>query len=156
MAFKFDKMLNGEKILRSNYRNEREYLGKIFDANKVKILQAFDMPYAPGKAREIFINNVLAHKTQENLSLGKALTRVARSATFTPQSEIFQENVVKALKNYGSYQRFREMTKDSKGHYTKFDPSKLAYNRKDNSYIYDHRVQIFFSNSPVGLHLQQL
>lgn len=148
MAFKFSKQLGGEKIRRSDFKTEEAYLGAIFDANKVRIAEAL-----PGFSKDQFIRNVQANKEFAGTTVSKALDILGRSVSFTPEAERFGDNVMKAIKNYGKYQEFRDLTRNEKGQYTKYDPTKMHWNRKDNTYIYDGRIRITFDESPKSLSL---
>lgn len=152
MAFKFSKQSETGRIRRKDFSSEEAYLGEIFDANRVKISSAL-----PGFSKEQFIKNVQANKEfAGGVSVSKALDILGRSVSFTPEAERFGDNVMKSIKSYGKYKEFREITKDEKGRYTKYDPTKLRYNRKDNSYSYDGRVQIFFDESPKDIVLREI
>lgn len=151
MAFKFSRKLDGTSIRRKDYSSEEAYLGAIFEANKVKIAEAL-----PGFSKQQFIRNVQANKEFSGGTVRQALDILGRSVSFTPEAERFGDNVLKSIKSYGKWQHFREMTKDEKGRYTKYDPTKMRYNHKDNSYIYDGKVQIFFDESPKDIALVSL
>lgn len=156
MAFRFNKELNGVAIRRKDYSSEEAYLGAIFDANKTRILTAYQAQVTPGLGKQQFINNVIATKEITGGTISGALNTVGRSVAFTPEVERFKSNIVTAMKRFGKYQKFRELTKDERGRYTKFNPSLLRYNRQDNSYVYDGRVQIFTDKSPEDIVLQEL
>lgn len=152
MAFKFNKQGASGRIRRKDFNSEEGYLGAIYDANRIKIAEAL-----PGFSKEQFIANVQANKDfAGGVSVSKALDILGRSVSFTPEAERFGDNVIKAIKSYGRFQQFREMMKDERGRYTRYDPTKLKYNRKDNSYIYDGRIRILFDESPKDIVLQEL
>lgn len=151
MAFKFSRVLGLTKLRRKDFKSEEAYLGAIYDANRVKIAEAL-----PGFSKQQFINNVQANKSYSGGTIRQALDILGRSVSFTPEAERFGDNVMKAIRSYGKWQQFREFTKNEKGQYTKYDPTKMKFNRKDGSYVYDGRVQIFFDESPKDIVLMPI
>lgn len=151
MAFKFSKETAAGRIRRKDYPSEESYLGAIYETNRIKIAEAI-----PGLSKEQFVANVQANKEYAGVSVSKALDILGRSVSFTPEAERFGDNVMKAMKHYGVYQKFREFTKDEKGRYTRYDPTKMKYNRSDNSYVYDKKVKIYFDESPKSIVLQKI
>ena len=95
------------------------------------------------------MENIKAIKTANDTNTPGALKVLSRSRAFTPYKELAHQNLVESMKHFGQYQKFRELTKDAKGRYTKFDPNKVEY--KEGYYLYDNHVKIVFDNSPESL-----
>ena len=141
--FKFDRGL------RSDFKTERAFLADVYKRNKNVIDTV-------GYTEKQFIDRVIVGKEYSPHSInGKKVTVIqslkdlANSNAFTPYKERAYDNVISALKSFDKYQQFRNMTKDSKGRWTKVDMDKFRY--EDGVYIYNNSVIINMKNSPEDL-----
>lgn len=144
--FKFNLQQNQQRIRRRDFKTENDYLGALFEANKTKLTEV----YGP-KAKSIFTENVKAIKVAEKTNSLGALRILSRSRAFTPYTDIAHENIITSLKKFGKYKKFREMTKDARGKFTRIDPSKFTY--RDGAYYYEDRIRVDFDSSPEDIHL---
>lgn len=131
------------KKAKSRYKNTDSWIDAVYRNNKEVIdneLSKFGSP------KRVFKQIVREHM-DEGLSPTAAMKTIARSTLFTSEKERIRNNMMTALKeDRAAYKAFRELTKE-KGKYTKFDPSKLVWNKDDHVYQYDD-VVISFENSP--------
>lgn len=123
---------------------EREYLKSVFYRNKKEIVKVF----GKDKPLEKFINNIEAQKVVGNLTTRQALDKLAKSEAFTPAGDRLKENIQSALKKYGKLKEFKSLIRDEKGRFTKFDESKLKWDKESHMYIYDNKITIDITNSP--------
>lgn len=131
------------KKAKSKYKNTEGWIDAVYRNNKVVIdkeLSKFGSP------KRIFKKMVEEHM-EEGMSPTAAMKTIARSTLFTSEKERIRNNMMTALKeDKAAYKAFRELTKE-KGKYTKFDPSKLVWNKDEHVYQYND-VVISFQNSP--------
>lgn len=143
-------------IKRKNFRSDEEYLSAVYDRNR----QAFEEHTVRGQimSKDQFVNiNLLYKKYGDNkhdkMTLKQTLSKIANSVTFTPYSQRSRENFIRKLKQFGgddsTWRQFRELTKDEHGRYTKFDSEKMVWNSELKGFVYDNRLYIDISNSPV-------
>lgn len=107
----------------------------------------------PMTEKDWFKNHVKNYINFDNLSPKQAVDALGRSMMFSSAKENMQNNLMSGLKNFGAFKQFRELTKDSKGRYTKIDMSKMVWNKDDQVYIYDNYLIINFKNSPLGIEI---
>lgn len=123
---------------------DREYLKSVFYRNRKEIVEVFGKETPMQK----FINNIEAQKVIGNLTTRQALNKLAKSEAFTPTVNRLKENIQSALKKYGRAKEFKNLIKDERGRFTKFDTEKLVWDKHSGMYIYDNRITIDISNSP--------
>lgn len=139
MAYKFNK---GAKK-RKDFKTQDQYLDYIFEQNRSKLTEVFGV-----NARERFKGSVQSYKIAYDTNITGALKKLENTKAFTPEVERLKSNMWQSLKSYKAVSKFQQLTRDKKGKFTKFDTSKLVWDRETKSYIYDNRVMISFNNSP--------
>ena len=139
MAYKFNKGVKKRK----DFKTQDQYLDYIFEQNRSKLTEVFGT-----NARERFKGSVESYKIAYDTNITGALKKLENTKAFTPEVERLKSNMWQSLKNYKAVSKFQQLTRDKKGKFTKFDTSKLVWNRENKSYIYDNRVMISFNNSP--------
>lgn len=102
--------------------SDREYLKSVFYRNRKEIVEVFGKETPMQK----FINNIEAQKVIGNLTTRQALNKLAKSEAFTPTVNRLKENIQSALKKYGRAKEFKNLIKDERGRFTKFDTEKLV------------------------------
>lgn len=133
---------------KSAYKNTDAWIDAVYRNNK-QVIDA-ELSFGKKSGRTIFKQMIKEHM-DEGLSPTKAVKTVARSTLFTSTKERITNNFYEGLKNdKDAYKNFREATKE-KGRYTKFDPDKLVWDKKDKVYIYNNKVRISYDNSPVEI-----
>lgn len=133
---------------RGDFESETDFLKDVFRRNREAITEV----YGEG-AEDTFIGAVQSTKTVRDVNIRQAVKILSRAKAFTPYEETAKSNVIEAMKNFDTYQEFRNLTRDEKGRFTRVDMSKLVWDRDSQSYIYNNRVIISFSNSPEGVTL---
>lgn len=133
---------------RGDFKSETDYLKDVFRRNR----EAITNVYGEG-AESTFIRAVQSVKQVRDVNIRQAVNLLSQAKAFTPYEETAKSNVIEAMKNFDTYQEFRNLTRDEKGRFTKVDMSKLKWDRDSQSYIYNNRVIISFSNSPEGVTL---
>lgn len=136
MKFKLPKSMK-------NYKTERDYLKSVFYRNREAIVEAFGKE----KPMEKFIKSVQARKTIYKFSTKQALKNLQNTQAFTPVSDRFRDIVMGDLKKFGKLKEFKNLIKDDRGKFQKFDRSKLFY-EGSGYYTYDNKIFISFKNSP--------
>lgn len=129
---------------RKDFKTENGYLNYIYRQNKEKIDEVF------GKnARSKFKNNIRDNKVKYGTNIRGALKVVASSNSFTPVNERLYDNLYKGLKSDNElFKTFRNLTKDAKGRYTKYDTNLLKWDRFERMYVYNGIIGVSFENSP--------
>lgn len=131
------------------YKDVNSWLNSVYKNNKELIDKK--LSDQTGSPKTIFKQLVKEQITSDKKTPTQALKTIARSRIFTEEKEMFREHFWSGLKEHEtSYKRFRELTKEN-GRYTKFNPEKLVWNKKDKVYTYDDRLIISFQNSPEGV-----
>lgn len=134
------------------YKDTNSWIDAVYRNNKAVIDKELSFAGNPKKVFKQMAQEYMA----EGLSPTKAISTIAKSTIFTPEVERLQNNFYEGLKNDKSaYKEFRELTK-VKGKYTKFDRSKLAWDKKEKAYIYDGIIMISYDNSPFGINVRRL
>lgn len=136
---------------KSKYKSTESWIEAVYRNNKVVIDNELARSGNPRKVFKQIINEYM----DEGLSPTKAMQTLARSTIFTTDKERIQNNMWAGLKgDKEAYKLFRELTKE-RGRYTKFDESKLIWDRSQHAYIYSG-VMISFQNSPFGVNVQRV
>lgn len=139
MAYKFNKGVKRRK----DFKTQDQYLDYIFDQNRSKLTEVYGI-----NAKETFKGQVESYKIAYDTNITGALKKLANKKAFTPEVERLKSNMWQSLKNYKAVNTFQQLTRDKKGKFTKFDTSKLVWDRENRVYVYDNRVSISFNNSP--------
>lgn len=136
---------------KSRYKNTESWIDAVYRNNKAVIDSELSRSGNPKRVFKQIINEYM----QEGLSPTKAMQTLARSTIFTTDKERIQNNMWASLKSdKEAYKLFRELTKEN-GRYTKFDKSKLVWDRSQHVYIYSG-VMISFQNSPLGVRVGRI
>lgn len=126
------------------YKSTDAWLDAVWRNNEDRIRKAFFGIKKPKAAFKASVNEYMS----QGLSPEKSMKTLVRSSLFTPPAERFRDNAMAGLKgDKAAYKAFRDMTRE-KGRFTKFDPSKMRYDKKEKVYVYDNRLIISFKNSP--------
>lgn len=128
---------------RKDFKTETDFLKDVFARNREAITKVYGED-----AEKTFIDAVLSNKEVKEVNIRQAVTLLSRAKAFTPYEETAKRNVIEAMKNFDTYQEFRNLTRDEKGRFTRVDMSKLVWDRDSQSYIYNNRVIISFLDSP--------
>lgn len=139
MAYKFNKGVKKRK----DFKTQDQYLDYIFEQNRSKLTEVFGI-----NARERFKGSVQSYKIAYDTNITGALKKLENTKAFTPEVERLQSNMWQSLKNYKAVSTFQQLTRDKGGKFTKFDTSKLVWDRENQLYVYDNKVSISFNNSP--------
>lgn len=139
MAYKFNKGVKRRK----DFKTQDQYLDYIFEQNRDKLASVFG-----AHARERFKGSVESYKIAYDTNITGALKLLEKKEAFTPEVERLHSNMWQSLKNYSAVNMFQQLTRDKGGRFTKFDTSKLVWDRENQVYVYDNRVSISFNNSP--------
>lgn len=132
---------------KSAYKNTDAWINAVYRNNKTIIDKELGFAGSPKKIFKQMINEYIA----EGLSPTKAMNTIARSTIFTPEVERLKNNFYEGLKgDKAAYKEFRELTK-VRGKYSKFDDTKLKWDKDEKHYIYNSAVIISFQNSPFGV-----
>lgn len=137
------------------YKNTDAWLEAIYRNNKATIESALQGTKIGAKKT---FKNIFKELVKEGVTPVKAINTIARSTLFTSREERLKQNFYTGLKadEHGAYKRFRELTKNVQGKYTKFDPNKLRYDSHSKGYIYEaengRQVGIFYpADSKTGI-----
>lgn len=136
---------------RKDFKTQDQYLDYIFDLNKTKIISVYSRPdhrITEGEARAKFKSVIESNKKVYDTNVSGALKKLEKTRAFTPEVERLQSNMWTSLKNYKAVSKFQQLTRDKGGKFTKFDTSKLVWDRENKVYVYDNKVSINFNNSP--------
>lgn len=139
MAYKFNKGVKKRK----DFKTQEQYLDYIFEQNRGKLAEVFG-----ANARERFKGAVESYKIAYDTNITGALKKLENTRAFTPEVERLHSNMWQSLKNYRAVSKFQQLTRDKGGRFTKFDTSKLVWDRENQVYVYDNKVSISFNNSP--------
>jgi hypothetical protein len=142
------KNFNKANKPRSAYKDTNAWLNSVYKNNKEIIDEKLSGRNVSPKT--LFKRLVKEQIEQDKNTPTQALKTIARSRLFTEAKEMFREHAWSGLaEDPKAYKRFRELTKE-KGRYTKFDPNKLVWNKRDGVYVYNDEIVISFQNSPKG------
>lgn len=133
---------------RKDFKSETAYLKDVFRRNREVITKVYKED-----AESKFIDAVQSIKEVKEVNIRQALNTLSQAKAFTPYKETAKSNAIQAVINFDKYQEFRNLTRDEKGRFTRVDMDKLDWDEDSESYIYDNRVMISFSNSPLGVTL---
>ena len=151
--YKFNRELNGQRILRKNFGSDSDYLSAIYDANKQKIDEAFG-----ANARSKFISRVQSSVTMKRYNVKtvpQALKAIEGSEVFRPYTERAIDNLKSQMQYQGLWKDFRTSLRTKKGTFEKYDPKKWKYQKEGNVYVYDNRVVVgWATDSRDGMYLQ--
>ena len=137
---------------KSKYKNTESWIEAVYRHNKAVIDS--ELSRSSGNPKRVF-KQIINEYMQEGLSPTKAMQTLARSTIFTTDRERIRNNMWAGLKgDKEAYKIFRELTKEN-GRYTKFDESKLVWDRSQHAYIYSG-VMISFQNSPFGVSVRRV
>lgn len=129
------------------YKSTDHWIEAVYRNNKAVIDKELSFAGNPKKVFKQMVKENIA----EGLSPTKAVSTIARSTLFTPETERLRNNMLSGLRSdKGAFRAFRELTKE-KGKYAKFDPNKLHWDSTDKVYIYGGNIVISFQNSPYGV-----
>lgn len=132
---------------KSAYKNTDRWIEAVYRNNKTVIDN--ELSFA-GNPKKVF-KQMVKEYIDEGLSPTKAVSTIARSTLFTPETERLRNNMLSGLRgDKGAFKAFRELTKEH-GKYAKFDPNKLHWDSTDKVYVYGGNVIISFQNSPYGV-----
>ena len=136
---------------KSAYKNTESWLDAVYRNNKDVINR--ELAFA-GNPKKVF-KQMVKENIAEGMSPTKAVSTVARSTLFTPETERLRNNMLSGLRgDRDAFKTFRELTKEH-GRYTKFDPNKLHWDSTDKVYIYGGSIVISFQNSPYGVNVRR-
>lgn len=136
---------------KSAYKNTESWLDAVYRNNKDVINR--ELAFA-GNPKKVFKQMVKENMT-EGMSPTKAVSTVARSTLFTPETERLRNNMLSGLRgDRDAFKAFKELTKEH-GRYTKFDPNKLHWDSTEKVYIYGGSIVISFQNSPYGVNVRR-
>ena len=136
---------------KSRYKNTESWIEAVYRNNKAVIDGELSRS---GNPKTVF-KQIIHEYMEEGLSPTKAMQTLARSTIFTSDKERIQNNMWTGLKgDKEAYKLFRELTKEH-GKYTKFDESKLVWDRSQHAYLYSG-VMISFQNSPFGVSVRRV
>lgn len=153
---KFKKVRNKSKFkdldryLDSIYRNNKEMIndsGLFKDDEGHPIDMGVIINNKKVKSKKEIFKQTVKEYMEEGMSADQALKKVSNSMNFTEYKELAHTNLYEALKDdRDAYRKFRELTKDEKGRFTKVDFTQFEY-IGNNEYQYGN-VIISFTNSP--------
>ena len=134
-----------DKYLDSIYRNNKDIIDKAFDVDPDDLGKVINNKKLRSK-RERF-KEVVREYMDEGKTVDQALKSISNSELFTEYKERAHNNLYDALKDdRDAYRKFRELTKDDKGRFTKVDLTQFEY-IGNGEYQYGD-VVISFTNSP--------
>ena len=133
-------MFKFNKGRRKDFKTEEAFLSDIYDRNVSKI--------PANTTKEGFIAQVQAYKIAYETNVSGALRKIANTEAYTPYVERAQDNVLKALEEFGQLKKFKTMIRNEKGHFAKYDRSLLKWNREGGYYVYGGKIIIDIRNSP--------
>lgn len=138
---------------KSFYKDTDAWINAVYRNNKAVI----DKELSGGeKGPKSTFKQIINEYIAEGKSPTKAMSTLARSTIFTPEAERIKNNFWSGLKgDADAYKEFRELSKE-KGRYTKFDQSKLKWNKADKAYTYNGVIIISFKNSPLGISVRHI
>lgn len=125
---------------RKDFKTEEAFLRDVYQRN------IGQMPV--GVSKEMFVLQVQSYKVAYDTNITGALRKLANTEDYTPYVERASDNVLKTLENFGQLKKFKSMIRDAKGHFAKFDPKKLKWDRETATYIYNDKIMIDIRNSP--------
>lgn len=141
---------------RSSYRSTDHWLDAVYRKNRKEIDSALDGV----KNKKASFKQLVKGYMDEGLSPEKSLKALENSTTFTPEVTRFRKNVLEAIKNYGKFNEFRNMTRGMRGKFAKIDLDRFRYDSKNNVYTYITEmgdvIVIRFTNSPQDIILEYL
>lgn len=143
------------KYNKGHYKTTDSWLTAVYHNNKDYIDSRL---IVTGKETPVKVfKQIVGEYIEEGLSPTKALKAVERSTIFTPKRDRLVHNAYEAIKaDKEVYKRFRELTKTSKGTYSKVDLGKFVWDRQQGVYIYDNKLVISFRNSPYGIDINKI
>lgn len=150
---------------RSSYRSTDHWLDAVYRKNRSEIdkaLEEFKNPITGEgvKNKKASFKQLVKGYMDEGLSPEKSLKALENSTIFTPEVTRFRKNVLEAIKNYGKFNEFRNMTRGMRGKFAKIDLDRFRYDSKNNVYTYITEmgdvIVIRFTNSPQDIILEYL
>lgn len=137
---------------KGSYKSTEHWIDAVYRNNKAVIDKELSFAGNPKKVFKQMVKENIA----EGMSPTKAVSTIARSTLFTPETERLRNNMLAGLRSdKGAFRAFRELTKEH-GRYSKFDPNKLHWDSTDKVYIYAGSVIISFQNSPYGVNVRRV
>ena len=134
------------------YKSTDHWIDAVYRNNKTVINSELSFAGNPKKVFKQMVKENIA----EGMSPTKAVSTIARSTLFTPETERLRNNMLSGLRSdKGVFRAFRELTKEH-GRYTKFDPNKLHWDSTDKVYVYGGSLIISFQNSPYGVDIRRV
>ena len=134
------------------YKSTDRWIDAVYRNNKSIIDKELAFAGTPKKVFKQMVKENMA----EGMSATKAVSTIARSTLFTPETERLRNNMLSGLRgDRGAFKAFRELTKE-RGRYTKFDSAKLHWDSTDKVYIYGGNIIISFQNSPYGVQVRHI
>lgn len=141
---------------RKYYKSTDHWLDAIYRKNKKQIDEALEGV----KNKKASFKNAVKGYMEEGLSAEKAVQALENSTLFTPETERFRKNVLKAIKEYGKYNEFRKMIRGIGGKWAKVSLNQFRYDKEQDLYYYTTElgdiVVIRFDNSPQDIILEYL
>lgn len=141
---------------RSSYRSTDHWLDAVYRKNRKEIDSALEGV----KNKKASFKQLVKGYMDEGLSPEKSLKALENSTIFTPEVTRFRKNVLEAIKNYGKFNEFRNMTRGMRGKFAKIDLERFRYDSKNNVYTYITEmgdvIVIRFTNSPQDIILEYL
>lgn len=137
-------------LRRKDFKTQEDYLGAVYDKNPIIGEKKL--------SKKNFVELVKAYKENEEISVTKAIKKVANTRTFTPSWERAIDNFVEGLKkNYpGAVKALSTSIRDEKGHFTGFKKSELKWDSDRRAYVYMGKIMIDITNSPQQISMVRL
>lgn len=141
---------------RSSYKSTDHWLDAVYRKNKKEIDSALEGV----KNKKASFKQLVKGYMEEGLTPEKSLKALERSTIFTPETTRFRNNLLEAIKNYGHFNQFRNMTRGFKGKYEKINLENFRWDNKNKVYTYTtvlgDVIVIRFTNSPEDIILEYL
>ena len=127
-VFKLPKQRKGE--------TDSQYFYHVYQLNKGFFGRELEgRASQSAKNYKAFLMEAEARKVNFRMGAREAALNAVKSRWMSGE-EVARQNIIEGLKSHGLFGRFRNMTRDERGRFTKFDLSKLSFDSETGMYAY--------------------
>lgn len=136
------------------YKNTDKWIDAVYRNNKENIDAHIETTGRTSK--KVVFKRLVKEYIDEGKTPKQAVRALERSTIFTEVSSRLENNAYSGLKgDKEAYKAFREYTKE-RGRFSKVDKTKMKWDKDNNSYIYDNKVRISYTNSPYSIVVEKI
>lgn len=136
------------KWLNAAYKENKEIIDKVY-ARTAKVILGKET------TKQAFVRDLKQTAEMYNYgsnfaALRKSFDKLSREGDFMSTQERAYRNLAGLPSNLGNnaLKNFQNLIRDESGRFTKFDPDKMLWDKKNGVWIYDNKIIIDYRNSP--------